>query len=295
MRARLSALLALALAVPAGAAVRDVVARADDSVVTIHVRVPGGETLGSGVILDPRGFALTNAHVVDSGGSIVVVLKNGREVPAGIVQEDSDLDLAVLRLSAVNLPTVPVGSVKDLKNGDEVVAIGAPRGLDHTVTRGIVSSRDRLVNGRRYIQTDAALNPGNSGGPLLNDQAQVVGINTMIEADSNGVGFAIPISAAFPILRQAGVAVSADLDNAELPGDSTAAPALPPAARPRQKRFPVLALGLGFILGVAADSLIRIAKGRRRPKRVFREPDVKVHLRPPAAKPNEDDLDIELK
>ena len=156
--------------------------------------------LGSGFIVTQDGYILTNEHVIDGADQIDVTLA-GREqpYPARKVGADHDLDLAVLKIDASDLPTVPLGNSDTIRVGDWVIAIGNPYGLDHTVTVGVISAKGRPItvqdrNYRNLLQTDASINPGNSGGPLLNLAGEVVGINTAINAQAQGIGFAIPSS-----------------------------------------------------------------------------------------------------
>jgi putative serine protease PepD len=194
--------------------VANIAATALPSVVTIMVRGSNGGATGSGFVLDNAGHVITNNHVVadaaSSGGRIVVQLSNGRQLDATLVGRDSSYDVAVLDVGADDLTPLPIGSSEDVVVGDEVIAVGAPLGLDSTVTSGIVSALNRPVGAgdgsdRSFInaiQTDAAINPGNSGGPLLDMQGRVVGINSAIAqppgaslggaGGSIGLGFAIP-------------------------------------------------------------------------------------------------------
>jgi serine protease Do len=169
--------------------------------------------LGSGFVVDPSGYIVTNDHVVDGASSIEVTLSDGRSFPAKLVGSDSETDLALIKIEASGLPTIPLGSSSSLKIAEPVMAIGNPFGLDHTVTVGIISGTGRVIGAGRYddfLQTDAAINPGNSGGPLINTRGEVIGIASAIATRSGGfqgVGFAIPIDLAKPILgqlRQAG-------------------------------------------------------------------------------------------
>ena len=160
-------------------------------------------SLGSGVIIDGRrGFILTNAHVVAQSGQIMVTLMDERRFEAQLVGSDPDSDLAVLRIPANNpLPSVAMGSCKDLMIGETVIAIGNPFGFSHTVTTGVISAVNRSfrADDREYhdfLQIDASINPGNSGGPLLNINGELIGINTAIYAKAQGIGFAIPIDRA---------------------------------------------------------------------------------------------------
>jgi serine protease Do len=162
--------------------------------------------LGTGFIIDPDGYIVTNNHVVDGADKIKVVLQDERKFDATVVGRDPQTDLALIKVKSNKpLPAVKLGKSADLKVGQWVVAIGNPFGLDHTVTAGIVSAKGRVIGSGPYddyIQTDASINPGNSGGPLLNMQGEVVGINTAIIASGQGIGFAIPIDMATNIVAQ---------------------------------------------------------------------------------------------
>ncbi|NQS75383.1 MAG: trypsin-like serine protease [Peptococcaceae bacterium] len=157
--------------------------------------------LGSGFIISTDGYILTNEHVIEGVNQIEVNLSNtDKPYPARLVGADKELDLAVLKIEAGDkLPTVTLGDSDGIRVGDWVVAIGNPYGLDHTVTVGVISAKGRpmTIDDRQYrnlLQTDASINPGNSGGPLLDLKGEVVGINTAISAQAQGIGFAIPSS-----------------------------------------------------------------------------------------------------
>jgi serine protease Do len=158
--------------------------------------------LGTGFIVESDGLILTNNHVIEGADVVAVKLTDGRNFSARVIGRDAKTDLAVLRIAATDLPTIALGDSEALEVGDWVVAIGNPFGLDHTVSAGIVSAKGRtstdvpiLADGYfDFIQTDASINPGNSGGPLLNMKGQVVGINTAIRGDGQGIGFAIPMN-----------------------------------------------------------------------------------------------------
>lgn len=165
-------------------------------------------SLGSGVVIRPDGYILTNEHVVLQSGKVQIQLANERKYNARLVGADSDSDLAVLKVDeAKSLPYLPLGTSEDLLIGETVIAIGNPFGLSHTVTTGVVSAVNRSLNtGERtyydFIQTDASINPGNSGGPLLNIKGELIGINTAIYGKAQGIGFAIPISRAKRIVEE---------------------------------------------------------------------------------------------
>jgi serine protease Do len=161
---------------------------------------------GSGVIISADGYLLTNHHVVDGAKDVTVTLADQQVYQARVVGRDAKTDLAVLKIDPKqSLPVAPMGSSTDLKVGEWVVAIGNPFGLSNSVTAGIVSAKGRVIGAGPYddfIQTDAPINPGNSGGPLFNMKGEMVGINTAIIASGQGIGFAIPIDLAKPLIPQ---------------------------------------------------------------------------------------------
>jgi len=159
---------------------------------------------GSGVIIDSRGFILTNHHVVAGAQAIAVHLQDGRTLQGRVVGGDPRFDLALVQVNANGLRAAPLGNSDALKPGQFAIAIGSPFGLENTVTVGVISATGRkgLGEGRvgDFIQTDASINPGNSGGPLVNLNGEVIGINSMIVAPGQGIGFAIPINLAKKII-----------------------------------------------------------------------------------------------
>jgi serine protease Do len=164
---------------------------------------------GSGFIIDPAGYIVTNNHVVGNASRVVVSLQDGTELPARVVGTDELTDLALLRVEArTSLPSVPWGSSAGTRVGQWVLACGNPFGLGGTVTSGIVSARGREIGAGPFddfIQTDAAINPGNSGGPLFNASGEVIGINTAIFSPTNasaGIGFATPSDLAKGVIEQ---------------------------------------------------------------------------------------------
>ena len=226
-----------ALIVPGGAMdIADMVAKASPAVVNIKVKVqsnslpnnplfsdpffreffgefyydrsPQYETgIGTGFIITDDGYILTNQHVIENAASVTVQL-NGKkeEMPAQVVGQDRELDLAVLKISGNNYPYLKLGDSDSMRVGEWVVAIGQPYGLDHTVTTGVISAKGRpiTIEDRQYknlIQTDAAINPGNSGGPLLNLKGEVIAINTAVNSSAQGIGFAIPTKTVSDVLQ----------------------------------------------------------------------------------------------
>jgi serine protease Do len=202
-----------------------VVAAATPSVVTITsqtearrafspVEVPA-TGVGSGVVLTADGYILTNAHVIADSSSLTVQLEDGTEYPAKVVDSSPAKDLALIKIEATGLTAARIGDSTKLEVGQTAIAIGSPLGtFTETVTKGIVSATGRTItvtdeqSGRPatltgLIQTDAAINPGNSGGPLLDASGAVIGINTAVSTDAQGLGFAIPIDAAASFITQA--------------------------------------------------------------------------------------------
>ena len=162
---------------------------------------------GSGVIVDPAGYILTNNHVIENAATIEVRLSDQRKFAAKLVGRDPKTDLAVLKIEAPSpLPVAALGDSDRLKIGQWAIAIGNPFGLDRTVTLGIISATGRMRLGvsqfENFIQTDASINPGNSGGPLLNLDGKVIGINTAIVATGQGIGFSIPVNMAKDVMAQ---------------------------------------------------------------------------------------------
>ncbi len=206
----------------------DLARTAGPAVVNIQVQVGGrfgrGQGQGTGFFISPDGYLLTNDHVVGEATSIQVALADGREFAGKLVGTDPRTDIALVKVepaaakggaAAQVFPTLPLGDSDAVQVGEWVLAIGNPFGLDHTVTAGIISAkgrRDVRPGGRRdgyfdFIQTDASINPGNSGGPLLDTRGQVIGINSAINAQGQGLGFAIPVNMAktlLPLLKKEG-------------------------------------------------------------------------------------------
>jgi serine protease Do len=175
---------------------------------------PGGgepseaKSLGSGFVVSPDGYVITNHHVVKDADEIVVRLQDRRELVAKVIGSDKRSDIALLKVEAQDLPVVKMGSADKLKVGEWVLAIGSPFGFDHSVTAGIVSAKGRSLPSDNYvpfIQTDVAINPGNSGGPLFNLEGEVVGVNSQIYSRTGGfmgLSFAIPIDVAMRVVDQ---------------------------------------------------------------------------------------------
>jgi serine protease Do len=170
--------------------------------------VPFDESSGSGVIIGADGWILTNNHVVAGASEVLVRLADRRELAARIVGTDPASDLALLKVEAAKLPVAKIGDPAKLKPGEWVLAIGAPFGFEYSVTAGIVSAKGRSIGSEQYvpyIQTDVAVNPGNSGGPLINLRGEVIGLNSQIFSSTgtfNGISFAVPVDLAMDVVGQ---------------------------------------------------------------------------------------------
>jgi len=199
-------------------AVIEAVDQVTPAVVTIQSS--GGGVLGtssgtgSGFIYDADGWILTNRHVVEDASELLVVLNDGRQFPGETYGIDTLTDLAIVKIDAADLPMAAIGTSSHLEPGQVAIAIGNPLGYENTVTTGVVSGLGRRITAsdasqtsaetlNNLIQTDAAINPGNSGGPLVNSAGQVIGVNTAVSTNAQGLGFAIPIDVARPIMQQA--------------------------------------------------------------------------------------------
>ncbi|MBX7167714.1 MAG: trypsin-like peptidase domain-containing protein [Pirellulales bacterium] len=189
--------------------------RGEKVVTATDERAPGVEVdrrvngMGTGIIIDDRGYILTNHHVVDGVSRIEVTMFDGAQRIAKLVTSDERTDLAIIKIDAdEKLPIITVGTSSDLMHGETVIAVGNAYGYEHTVTRGIISALHRSVEvgeGVNYddlIQTDASINPGNSGGPLLNIDGEMIGVNVAVRAGAQGIGFAIPVDKAMQVAAE---------------------------------------------------------------------------------------------
>lgn len=319
---------ALALAaLPAHADFAQAADRIRDSVVTVSVE----KRMGTGFVVNGEGYVLTNKHVLDTATQATVKLANGDELPATVHKADDQRDLAILKVERANLPAVVFASSSRLKQGSEVAAVGAPLGLPDTLTKGIISSPSREINGKTFIQIDAALNQGNSGGPIINEQGQVVGVATKAASEAENMGFAIPSDVAMAFLgenavtfatldapagAEGGAAAPATPEGAVPEGPSAAGPeAAPPAAPADGLMQPwmwlVAAALVAFLVSLVTSLLVaKTVAARAVPAMPMGQPEAgypapgwgetaprPAPAAPPATPPTEDlsDIDIELK
>src|SRR5215813_7235937 len=173
----------------------------------VHIKVGTRGATGSGVIVSSDGYILTNNHVASAANELTVKLADGRELRARRIGVDPRTDLALIKVEAQNMPYATLGDSSKLEQGEWVIALGSPFGLEQTMTAGIISATGRKFGGAydNYIQTDASVTPGNSGGPLVNMNGEVIGVNTSIYSSgggSEGVGFAIPANTAKKVKEQ---------------------------------------------------------------------------------------------
>ncbi len=297
----------------------------DPAVVTIAA----GERSGSGFIVSADGHVVTNRHVVegDEDAPIKVKLQNNEEIEATIAHSSLERDLCVLKIARTNLPVVQFASSDKLESGQEIAAIGAPLGLEHSLTRGAISALAREIEGKPYIQIDAALNEGNSGGPLINEDGRVIGVAVMVAEEAERVGFAIPSVAVMQFLQANGLNYNVALGEAPAPsaapeepetetaeaeaeepvpeaGPTEAAPEAEAAgARAGQPQtgasWLVLVIVISFVVALLTALVVGLIITRRTPGPTAQvaggAPTQPLAPPPPAAPEQEDDLsDIEI-
>ncbi len=198
---------------PVAAAMEFDAEMAYESVVVIY----SGRTMGSGFAISPS-IIITNAHVIGKADKVTVSLYRGKSYKAVVKVYDEALDLAVLELDSIFIPYLTIADYTKLSVGSDLYAIGAPKNMHYTLTRGILSSKERRVGGSLYIQTDAAINVGNSGGPLLNVKGEVIGVNTFKLVDAEGIGLAIPMQTICQMLVDHGIEIPEQAHEIEVLG-----------------------------------------------------------------------------
>lgn len=266
----LTVVIALLLSLARVAAQPDMsaaIARVNDSVITLQTK----KGIGTGFMVNPQGEAVTCQHVVAGAKQVKVTLANEAEATAQVVARDEGLDLALLKLDRAGLPAVVFAPTTNLQPGATVAAVGAPFGLENSVTQGVISAVGREIKGQKYLQIDAALNQGNSGGPVINAQGEVVGVATSVVAEADNVGFALPSEAVLEFLRSHDTPFSTTL-GAQPPETTAPGPTGPPAP-PGMGTLPsagspwlvlVLALVISLVVSLLVSLLVTRAARRSR-------------------------------
>lgn len=205
LRVLLSLLVVVAIGLATSLPVSAIGFEAEEIYESVFV-VYSGNALGSGFALG-KNCIVTNAHVVDNPERVIVKTYSGKEYETFVIGIDEEQDLAVLGVADTTFPYLQAADSVAIKTGDDIYAIGAPKSMAYTLTKGVISAQNREIKGNPYIQIDAAINEGNSGGPLLNDSGQVIGMNTLKMSDSEGIGLAIPMERIQSYLTQIGLEV----------------------------------------------------------------------------------------
>lgn len=178
-----------------------------ESIYKSVVVVYSGNALGSGFAIG-NSCIITNAHVINDKNDVTVSVYKDKAYSTEILKIDKNLDLAVLKIQSKKLPYLKIANYNDVQIGSDVYAIGAPESLSYTLTKGVLSAKDRLIGEMKYIQIDAPINSGNSGGPLLNDKGEVIGVNTLKLFDSEGIGLAIPMTTVIEFLNDNNIVIN---------------------------------------------------------------------------------------
>lgn len=290
-------LVAAVLATCAAADMSGAIERVSDSVFTVKV----GDRVGAGFIVSPEGYALTSAHVAGDSAEVSLTLADSNQLTAEVEKKDDGRDLALLRLDRVNLPAVQFASSATLKQGAKVAALGSPLGLEGSVTEGVVSAVNREIDGKSYLQIDAALNEGNSGGPVIDERGRVVGIATAVIKEAENVGFAIPSNEAMEFLGEAGIAVNVALGAAPeaATGKPRAAEKKPLVPRPSRPVVPralgfglLLLIGIPVAISLVVSLVVSLLVGRSLRRAV--QQSVSVVPQPPSEEEDLSDIDITL-
>ena len=256
------------------------------------VSIEAGNRTGSGFFINSSGFVLTSGHIVKDATQVLVRLNNGESL-TGEVFIQGEKDYAIIKTNKNNTPSLRLGNSKAVKQGETILIMGSPKGLSNTASRGIVSNLSRDVNGSQLMQIDASLNPGNSGGPIINMSGEVVGIATATMVDAQGIGFVLPIEAAFLTFLDKGIPVNTSLKNEELALQQTQDDQVPTIS----SKFSNLRWYY-FTAGISVVILVFVAYFyfRRRHQNRILETDVTIEVQPPEKdRPQDDDIDITLR
>jgi len=245
MKSALATILVFAACVSMAAGdMQEAIDRISDCVISVQA----GDGVGAGVVVNAEGYAVTCAHVVAEAGQATVTLADGSEVGAAVEASDAERDLALLKLERQNLPAARFAASGSMQPGAAVAAVGSPLGLEGSVTSGVVSAVEREIDGKQYLQIDAALNLGSSGGPVINEKGQIVGLATKTAEEAQNVGFAIPAEDVISFLQDNGVSVMMAL-GAETPSTpSQPRPKTPATPLPTQPAKPAMGLSLLWVI-----------------------------------------------
>lgn len=294
----LALLLAVAIPPAAGADISDAIERVDPAVVTVRAGSQGG----AGFVVNDDGDIVTNAHVIGKAKKADVKLVDGRIEEGAVVATDERRDLALLRVRGELDHWVELGPSADLKLGEEVAAMGAPLGLEHSVTKGVISSRARRIGGNQFLQIDAALNPGNSGGPVINKRGAVIGVSTIMAKGAENVGFAIPSEVLVAFLDEHGVeydVVSGDTIRAAAPAPETATEGSVPFGEETPPSIPLI-VGVAAVVSVLCSAItsllvLRVALHRAIQRLAARAPPAAAipQMRPPQEDLSDIDITLE--
>jgi serine protease Do len=236
-----------------------------NSVVVVY----SGKAMGSGFAIGGQ-CLITNAHVIDNEDSVYVTTYSGERVKVRVELLDARLDIAVLSTAGLVFAPLAAADLEECKVGDDVYTIGAPNSMAYTLTKGILSAKDRKVYGRLYLQTDAAINTGNSGGPLLTDNGRVLGMNTLKMSDSEGIGLAIPITDVYSFLEGEDISVDGNGAVDEVFAGEPPAQTAPPEreSTPPEtiaaNRFLVALLSCSVVVNIIFAVLLAYPKRRKR-------------------------------
>ncbi len=292
------ALTVLLLAAGATADMSEVIEWVSDSVVTVKAE----NRVGAGFIVSADGGVLSSAHLVGDADQVVLTMGDKSEVTAAVEKKDDERDLALLRLDRVNLPVVRFAGSGALKPGTKVAAVGSPLGLEGSVTEGVISAVEREINGKSYLQIDAALNEGNSGGPIIDDRGRVVGVATAVIKEAENVGFAIPSDVAIAFLQQAGIAVNVALGEGPTATATETQPVRQPSPGPRppgpSRPVPapaslLLLIGIPLVISLAVSLLVSLLVARSA-RTGLQQPVTLLPQQPPPEEEDLSDIDIML-
>jgi len=272
MRILFSAIFLIILSMICYGDASDIAALYSDCIVVVETSMSNGGSIGSGSLVSSDGYIITNAHAVD-GENLRVTLKNKTMYPADLISYDIEKDIAIIKINVTGLPSITFGSSSDLKSGQDIVVIGAPKGLDQTVTKGIISNLDREHRGNNYIQIDAAVNSGNSGGPVFNMDGAMVGMVTLKDRSSDGIAFAIPSDVLMSFLNNSNVNYSTKLgtqkNNEKVSSEKKDEKPKPIKKPEKKKKLPKLyiyaiCIGSFILLSIIITIIIMAIKKKRR-------------------------------